>query len=474
MVGNFSGTFEGLGNSISNLSIYAPTWSYVWSQYQWTQIITVGATDVGLFRANSGTVRDFALVGGSVGAEPYGYPSGSQQNLWSSQIASGAQEGYLTTRIGSLAANNSGLITNVATSAAVSGIVAIGGLVGSNTGTILNSTASGAVTGQSSNGFGSYNVGGLVGLNYTGTVSGSWATGDAEGMIHNSFATGAVKTGANAYLVGGLVGTNNANEYNNVYATAAVTVGANSNGVGGLSGGFTNTNLVTSNANNFLLYSGFSTGRVSAGAGSTNVDASIGLNYVATYYHPQNANGYNTPPLLFYNSDMVGICSTHLTVDLKARGQLSFNQALPRSEQIGVVSSTALSSFDSGLFQGDDGLVVRGEVQLPFVVPVTLPFWLPSFPAQQGAGLPEGDTTTGAVLVSPYGFGAVGQVHQQRPTAVERPWIRGVSYGTGLRIGAAPQASFTNVSVTVEYGRQERSDRRTTGDRVTFAAILKW
>lgn len=164
----------------------------------------------------------------------------------------------------------------------------------------------------------------------------------------------------------------------------------------------------------------------------------------------------------------------HLTLDLRARGQLAFNQALPRSEQIGLATPTGLSSFDAGLFQGDDGFVVRGELQAPFVLPFTVPFVLPSIPEQQGRGLPEGETTSGAMLVSPYAFGAFGEVHLQRPTALERAWIRGSAYGVGIRLGAAPQASFTNASVTVEYGRQERSDRVPTSDRITFAAILQF
>ncbi|KQP77402.1 hypothetical protein ASF60_23120 [Methylobacterium sp. Leaf113] len=71
----------------------------------------------------------------------------------------------------------------------------------------------------------------------------------------------------------------------------------------------------------------------------------------------------------------------HLTLDLRARAQTAFNQALPRSEQIGLATLSGLSAFDAGLFQGDDGYVVRGEVQVSFLVPVSLPFGLPSVPA---------------------------------------------------------------------------------------------
>ena len=164
----------------------------------------------------------------------------------------------------------------------------------------------------------------------------------------------------------------------------------------------------------------------------------------------------------------------HLTLDVRARGQTAFNQALARSEQIGLASLSALSAFDAGLFQGDEGFVVRAEAQFPFLVPFTLPFALPSIPAQLGTGLPAGDTTPAALVLAPYGFSAFGLTRQQRPTALERAMVRGLAYGIGLRIGAAPEASFSQFNVSVEYGRGERSDRRGGDDRLTLAAALQF
>lgn len=164
----------------------------------------------------------------------------------------------------------------------------------------------------------------------------------------------------------------------------------------------------------------------------------------------------------------------HLTFDVRARAQTSFNQALARAEQIGIANLSGLSTFDSGLLQGDEGFVTRGELQFPFVMPVTLPFGLPSIPAQQGHGLPPAGATPGAFVLSPYGFGAFGLVRQQNPTAFERPMVRGVSYGAGLRIAAAPSFSFTNAAVTVEYGRAERSDRLPADNRLTFSVALQF
>lgn len=164
----------------------------------------------------------------------------------------------------------------------------------------------------------------------------------------------------------------------------------------------------------------------------------------------------------------------HLTLALFARAQTSFNQALPRSEQIGLATPTGLSSLDAGLFQGDEGFVTRGELQFPFLVPFRLPFGLPSVPAQQGSGLPPTSETPGAIVLSPYVFGAFGTTRQQHPTALERPMVRGTAYGGGLRIAAAPSLTFTNAAVTIEYGRADRSDRLPSDNRLTFAMTLQY
>jgi len=116
------------------------------------------------------------------------------------------------------------------------------GLFGYSTGTIKNL---GVVASYIKGGSYSY-VGGLVGYNYGGTISNSYATGNVEGTapvgglvgqnyynatISNSYATGNVKGTGN---VGGLVGHNNYNvTISNSYATGNVE---GTNDVGGLTG----------------------------------------------------------------------------------------------------------------------------------------------------------------------------------------------------------------------------------------------
>lgn len=165
-----------------------------------------------------------------------------------------------------------------------------------------------------------------------------------------------------------------------------------------------------------------------------------------------------------------------VTVDLRARAQTAFDKALPSSEQIGLAGPDGLSTFDAGAFQGDSGYVVRGEIRLPVVSSFTLPFALPDFPAQQGAGLPVGNTTAGALLISPYVFAAIGEARLHRPTVIERASTRATAWGVGVRIGAAARSRFSGVSGSLEYGRGEiaHAGPGPTADGDRFTASLSF
>jgi hemolysin activation/secretion protein len=164
----------------------------------------------------------------------------------------------------------------------------------------------------------------------------------------------------------------------------------------------------------------------------------------------------------------------HLAFDFRARAQTSFGQPLLNSEQIGIVSSSGLSSFPIGSMQGDSGFVLRAEAQFPFATSFTLPFGWPEFPAQQGTGLPDGASTAGAVVISPYLFGAYGGVKLYDPTAVESGFSRGAAYGVGLRLAAAEQASFNNTNVNLEYGRVERFGDGDDDNRFLVSAAFQF
>ena len=149
----FQGTFEGNDHIISNLTINLPS-----------------AGPAGLFGQSNGTIRDVGLVGGSVLGSNF---------------------------VGALVGYNAGTVNNSYATGAVSGFSTVGGLVGYNQQTITNSYATGAVSGSA----GSSGIGGLAGWNFTGTISGSYATGAVSGSSQ----------------LGGLVGTNLAGTITNSY-----------------------------------------------------------------------------------------------------------------------------------------------------------------------------------------------------------------------------------------------------------------
>ncbi len=220
--GQFVGAFDGLGHTISNLTIN-----------------NTGAFNLGLFSwiGAAGTVQNVGLLNGSLTA------------------GSGYQN------FGLLAGWNFGTITNAYATGTVSAGNSsyIGGLVGWNWGgTITSSHAAVNVTGGNGSGI----IGGLVGgQGYA--VSGS--------TITDSYATGNVTGGTGSSAIGGLVGDNNGAIIRNSYATGNVTSGSGSSSIGGLAGddnGYWVTSLITTS---------YATGNVTGGNGSTNVGGLVGV-----------------------------------------------------------------------------------------------------------------------------------------------------------------------------------------------------
>jgi filamentous hemagglutinin family protein len=172
----FTGVFEGLGHTVTNLTISDRA-----------------NPIVGLFGASAeATVRDIGVVGGFV-------------------------SGQAASAVGSLVGDNEGLIVNAYSSAVVSNGGAsgyAGGLAGQSGGAIINAYATGAVTGAANG-----EAGGLV--------------GDGAGSINQAFATGAVTVGMNGGA-GGLLGAGDAS-INQAYATGAVSGGPGAT-LGGLVG----------------------------------------------------------------------------------------------------------------------------------------------------------------------------------------------------------------------------------------------
>ena len=154
----FAGRFDGLGNTISNLTINSN------NEY------------LGLFGNSSGTVRDIATIGGTIGGASLesdfvggliGSNTGTIEYAYSSENISGSQY------VGGLVGSNAGSISNAFATGSASGFsFQIGGLVGDNGGTIANTFATGAVFGSQ--------AGGLVGANFS-SISNSYSTGPVSG-----------------------------------------------------------------------------------------------------------------------------------------------------------------------------------------------------------------------------------------------------------------------------------------------------
>ncbi len=247
----FTGVFSGLGHTLSGLRIARAATDYV-----------------GLFGLVSGTssqLRDLNLSGGSITGKDY----------------VGAVVGDL----------ENGTLSNLNTSAAVSGANQVGGLAG-----VLTATAqlSGAVASGNVSASGGL-AGGLVGFVSSGSaITGSHATGtvnaalsfvgglvgklDNGGSISNSSASGAVSAAAD--YAGGLVGqSTTGGSITNSSASGAVLSTANY--VGGLTGEQGNGSASGNSASGSVSgvdYVGGYTGKATSGLGVTNGRATGAVN----------------------------------------------------------------------------------------------------------------------------------------------------------------------------------------------------
>ncbi|MFA6015014.1 MAG: YDG domain-containing protein, partial [Gallionellaceae bacterium] len=175
----FTGTFLGLGHSISNLTISRSS-----------------TNDIGLFGYTSSTavIRDVGLTNanmtGSIGT---GTLVGSNAGSISASFATGAANGVFY--VGGLVGKNlnPGTISNSYANVTATGTSHVGGLAGINYATITNSYAAGAVTGTT-------NAGGLVGSN-SGTVSASYwdttTTTQATSAAGTAYSTAQMKLQSN-------------------------------------------------------------------------------------------------------------------------------------------------------------------------------------------------------------------------------------------------------------------------------------
>lgn len=181
----FTGKFDGLGHTISNLAINRPATEFVG--------LFGYAGGVGI----SAEIRNIGLIGGSVtGLNFVGELVGANGATISNSYSTGSVSG--TTYVGGLAGENGGggAVANSYSIATVSGSSWVGGLIGENGGgTLLNSYSTGSVTGT-------LGVGGLIGNLQGGSVTNSYSTGNVSGTGNN---------------IGGLIGDNSVGTVTNSF-----------------------------------------------------------------------------------------------------------------------------------------------------------------------------------------------------------------------------------------------------------------
>ena len=190
-------------------------------------LVGANGISVGGHLVNGGTVAHSYATGSVSGKRSVG---GLVSVNWDGTITNSYATGAVSggAGVGGLVSYNSGGITNSYATGSVSGSNWIGGLVGANWGgTITNSYATGRVIGSGAT------IGGLVGFNNGGTITNSYATGavtgeddevgglvggnDEGGTITNSYATGTVSGSGSSSNVGGLVGLNSSGTIENSY-----------------------------------------------------------------------------------------------------------------------------------------------------------------------------------------------------------------------------------------------------------------
>ncbi len=186
---DLTGTIEGLGNTISNLSIDAKPGRH---QHAFAAfLLSIGTTGVAENLRLTG-IRYTGNAAGGLAAGNDGYLFGDEVSGSINTKASAG--GLLQSNYGTVVSSSADVLLKVR--CCKKGESAAGGLAGINGGSIELSHASGDVSGA-------YGAGGLVDSNEGGSISLSYATGKVrvggglvyinQGTISNSYATGAVR-----------------------------------------------------------------------------------------------------------------------------------------------------------------------------------------------------------------------------------------------------------------------------------------
>jgi len=238
----FSGTFDGNGYRIANLTIDAGTGEY----------LGLFGSVTGMAVIDGVTLENVVVTGRKYVSGLIGYNVGTVSDCRVSCRLQGA--GFAPWRFGGLVAFNVGSIHNCQVTGEIFTLDSsgyFGGLVGWNEGPIANSRAHVDIAG----GEGCWEIGGLVGEN--------------RAPVTNCHAAGNVTGGDRCRFLGGLAGVNYDTILTNCSATGDVSAGARSNRMAGLVGGNPNATIVFC----------YATGDVTAGDSGSELGGLAGDNF---------------------------------------------------------------------------------------------------------------------------------------------------------------------------------------------------
>jgi hypothetical protein len=323
----FTGAFEGLGNTISNLTINS---------------------GVGLFNVATGTLSDVNLanvaVTGPAAVVPVGALVGTG-NTVEGATSSGSvtiSNDTNTAAIGGLIGQANKVINCSSTATVQSQNKGyVGGLIGSSA-SISNSFAAGAVSGP-----GGATVGGL-----TGTLNGGSA-------IVDSYASGTVKiTGLNeTSYVGGLVGSVTSGTITGSFATGAVS-GTGGSSAGGLTGVLSGGSTIAGS---------YATGTVKATSTGSSLGGLVG-SVASGAISGSFANGNVSGPRGVSAGGLIGIVDQGTITDSYATGNVT---ASVRAKVGGLIgewpnskSGTVATSYATGAPNAEDNSWIGGLLGL--------------------------------------------------------------------------------------------------------------
>jgi filamentous hemagglutinin family protein len=420
-IGNYSGTFDGLGHTISNLSINLPTTAYV-----------------GLFGYTStgSLIQNIGLLGGSVvGQYSIGELVGNNGGTVSNSYATGSVTGgTYSYSVGGLVGFNAGTINNSYSTGSVTGTGDIGGLVGNNGGWIITSYATGNVSGNNE-------IGGLVGTNDSNPPPGAMIVG---GVISNSYATGDV-SGTN--IIGGLAG-GNFGTISNSYSTGNVSGMTDFSGLVGVNYGilnnsFYNVDAVTINSGHQLTQGGLYNTQYTNWF-THNKTLNI-ADYASTL--PSLGGGYYGVSSIQSMKDMLGFSESNSSFSFRLNSNIDLSGA-----------PGLYIPYFSGVFDGAGHVISNLDVNLPYVFEVGMFGFVATPSTVKNLGVENAIVT---------GFGSVGGLVGGNSGTISNSYTTGSVSGT-YRVGGL--AGYNNGTISNSYSTGSVNGYNAVGGLVGYNA----